>query len=78
MEKREEGKKRGRRGMKREEGVWVAFVCEGILRIGAIEDGAADECNAQAAFHERSHQKTRLGIPNQPFIVIARPPVWAD
>lgn len=76
-ERKEEKKKR----MKRKTG-WQPFMCEGIQRIGAIEQGVMDECNTQPArtpFRRTpSHPKeTRSGISN-PLFVIAHPPIQSD
>lgn len=54
-------------------------MCEGIQRIGAIEQGVMDECNAQPArtpFRKNTvtPKETRSGIPN-PLFVIAHPPI---
>lgn len=58
------------------------FMCEGIQRIGAIEQGVMDECNAQPArtpFRKNTvtPKETRSGISN-PLFVIAHPPIQGD
>lgn len=75
-ERKEEKKKR----MKRKTG-WQPFMCEGIQRIGAIEQGVMDECNAQPARTPFSEKNT-VTLERDPFrniqSFIAHPPIQSD
>lgn len=59
-------------------------MCEGIQRIGAIEQGVMDECNAQSQLvhlsgrKRPSHRKRPVQEYPTPLYVIAHPPIQGD